>query len=329
MKNKISIDEKIFIAGASGMAGRAIYRSLIKKGYGNKKKGGTLLIPSRKDLDLSCKESVEGWFKKNKPSVVIIAAAKVGGILANSIFPADFILENIKIQTNIIEASWKSSVKRLLFLGSSCIYPNNCPLPISEDSLLSGTLEKTNEKYAIAKIAGIKLCEALTKQYNFDAISLMPTNLYGPGDNYSSENSHVLAAMIKRFSEAKKLNLKSVTCWGSGNPLREFLYVEDLGDAVVFALEKWDPLSSNSPLDIEGNPLLYLNVGTGKDIKIKDLATKIASLFEYEGKIEWDLNKPDGTFRKILNVNRLSKMGWKFNTSLDEGLRKTISSYEK
>ena len=329
MENKISIDEKIFIAGASGMAGRAIYRSLLKKGYGDKKKGGNLLIPSRKDLDLSRKDSVKDWFKKNKPSVVIIAAAKVGGILANSSFPADFILENIKIQTNIIETSWEFGVKRLLFLGSSCIYPKNCPLPISEDSLLSGPLEKTNEQYAIAKIAGIKLCEALTKQYNFDAISLMPTNLYGPGDNYSSGNSHVMAAMIKRFSEAKKFNLKSVTCWGSGNPLREFLYVNDLGDAVVFALEKWDPLSPNSPLDHEGNPLFYLNVGTGKDIKIKELAVKIASLFKYEGKIVWDLDKPDGTFRKILNTSRLSKLGWKYSTSLDEGLRKTISSYEK
>ncbi len=328
MVDKIKLDDKIFIAGASGMAGSAIYRSLKKKGYGNKIYGGALLTPSRTDLDLTCYESVNNWFKRENPSVVIIAAAKVGGILANSSFPADFILENLKIQTNIIDASWNTKVKRLLFLGSSCIYPKNCPQPISEDNLLSGQLEKTNEPYAIAKIAGIKLCEALSKQHKFDAISLMPTNLYGPGDNYSPENSHVMAAMIRRFSEAKRLGLRSVTCWGSGNPLREFLYVDDLGDAVVFALEKWDPFSSNAPLDNSDNPLLFLNVGAGKDITIKELAFKIAKLYEYKGEINWDLNKPDGTLRKILNTTKINKLGWKCNTSLDDGLSKTIRSFE-
>ena len=255
MKNKISKDERIFVAGAKGMAGSAICRSLVKKGYGLKENDGNLFTPSRNDLDLLCYESVINWFKKNKPSVVIIAAAKVGGIYANLKYPADFLIENIKIQTNIIEASWKINVKRILFLGSSCIYPKDITEPIEEEFLLSGPLEKTNEQYAIAKIAGIKLCEALSNQYNLDAISLMPTNLYGPGDNYNSENSHVMAAMIKRFSEAKRMSSEYVTCWGSGNPLREFLYVDDLGDAVVFALEKWDPKSENAPLDKYGNNL--------------------------------------------------------------------------
>ena len=328
MNYKILKNERIFVAGAKGMAGSAICRSLLKKGYGLKENDGNLLTPSRNDLDLLCYESVIDWFKKNKPSVVIIAAAKVGGIYANLKYPADFLFENIKIQTNIIEASWKINVKRILFLGSSCIYPKNITKPIEEELLLSGPLEKTNEQYAIAKIAGIKLCEALSNQYNLDAISLMPTNLYGPGDNYNSENSHVMAAMIKRFSEAKRISSEYVTCWGSGNPLREFLYVDDLGDAVVFALEKWDPKSENAPLDKHGNPLFYLNVGTGKDIRIEELAKKIAAFSGYEGQIYWDSKKPDGTFRKILNVNKIKELGWEHKTSLDEGLKKTIISYQ-
>ncbi len=328
MNNKISKKERIFVAGAKGMAGSAICRSLLKKGYGLKKNDGKLFTPSRNDLDLLCYESVINWFKKNEPSVVIIAAAKVGGIYANLKYPADFLIENIKIQTNIIEASWKINVKRILFLGSSCIYPKDITEPIEEEFLLSGPLEKTNEQYAIAKIAGIKLCEALSKQYNLDTISLMPTNLYGPGDNYHSENSHVMAAMIKRFAEAKRASSKHVTCWGSGKPLREFLYVDDLGDAVVFALEKWDPKSENAPLDKHGNPLFYLNVGTGKDIRIEELAKKIAAFSGYEGQIYWDSKKPDGTFRKILNVNKIKELGWEHKTSLDEGLKKTIISYQ-
>jgi len=328
MVHKISKNERIFVAGAKGMAGSAICRSLLKKGYGQKDADGILLTPSRSDLNLLCYESVINWFKENKPSVVIMAAAKVGGIYANVKYPADFLIENIKIQTNIIEASWKTSVKRILFLGSSCIYPKNIVEPIEEELLLSGPLEKTNEQYALAKIAGIKLCEALSKQYDLDAISLMPTNLYGPGDNYNPENSHVMAAMIKRFSEAKRLSSKYVTCWGTGKPLREFLYVDDLGDAVVFALEKWDPKSKNAPLDKYGKPLFYLNVGTGKDISIEELAKKIASFSEYEGEIYWDSKKPDGTFRKILNVNKIKELGWQPKTSLEEGLKKTIISYQ-
>ncbi len=311
------------------MAGSAICRSLLKKGYGNKSNKGVLLTPTRKELNLLCTQSVNNWFEINKPSVVIISAAKVGGILANSRFPVEFLLENIKIQNNIIEAAWSSKVKRLLFLGSSCIYPKKCEQPIKEESLLTGPLEKTNEQYSIAKICGIKLCEALTRQHNFDAISLMPTNLYGLGDNYNENSSHVMAAMIKRFSEAKRLSLKSVTCWGSGKPLREFMYVDDLGDAVVFALEKWDPKSDNAPKDIEQNPLLYLNVGTGKDISIKELAEKIATLYNFHGEIKWNTNKPDGTFRKRLDIKRISELGWKPKISLEEGLKKTIYFFEK
>ena len=329
MNNKILLNEKIFVAGSKGMAGSAICRSLLKNGYGKKENGGILLTPTRKDLDLSCNVSVKKWFSKNRPSVVIIAAAKVGGILANSTFPADFLLENLKIQTNLISACSEYQIKRSLFLGSSCIYPRNTSQPIDEESLLSGPLEKTNEPYAIAKIAGIKLIETLAKQYNLDAISLMPTNLYGPKDNYDDSNSHVMAAMIKRFSKAKRLSLKSVTCWGSGKPFREFMYVDDLGDAVVFALEKWDPHSTNAPVDKEGNPLFYLNAGTGKDISIKDLAKKIAKVYKYEGTINWDCKKPDGTFRKRLNIQRLSSLGWEPKISLDEGIRKAINFYEK
>ena len=329
MHKKILPNETFFIAGASGMAGSAIHRSLLKHGYGDKKRGGKLLTPSRKDLDLLCNISVKNWFKKNQPTIVIIAAAKVGGIIANSDFPADFLIENLKIQTNIIEACWETNVKRLLFLGSSCIYPRNISLPIKEENLLTGPLEKTNECYAIAKIAGIKLIEALNIQYKLDAISLMPTNLYGPKDNYSDSNSHVMAAMIKRFYNAKELALNSVTCWGSGEPMREFMFVDDLGEAVVFALERWYPNSSNAPIDEYGNPLYFLNVGTGSDIKIKDLAFLIAQKIGYEGEIIWDTSKPDGTPRKLLDVSKINKLGWFAKTTLEEGIKVTINSYKK
>ena len=215
------------------MAGSAIYRSFLKKGYGNKNLGGYLLTPSRRDLNLLNKSDVDKWFKKNSPSIVVIAAAKVGGILSNKSFPADFILENLKIQTNIIEAAWSNRVKRLLFLGSSCIYPKYSSQPITEEELLNGSLEETNQFYAIAKISGLKLCEALRIHHNFDAISLMPTNLFGPKDNYHPTNSHVMASLIRKFSNAVEESKETVTCWGTGSPLREFLYVDDLGDAVT------------------------------------------------------------------------------------------------
>ena len=329
MKKIIQPNEKIYIAGSNGMVGKAVTRSLIRSGYGIKENGGMLLTPSRRDLDLLNYEKVKIWFENNKPTVVILAAAKVGGIYANNSLPTEFILDNLKIQNNIIENAWKNGVKRLLFLGSSCIYPKFAKQPITEESLLTDSLEKTNQWYAIAKIAGIKLCEALRKQHKFDTISLMPTNLYGPGDNYHPENSHVMAALIRKFCYAKDQSLKNVTCWGTGSPMREFLFVDDLGDAIVFALENWNPDSLNAPVDEEGNPLLILNVGTGLDISIKDLAIKIAKFTQYEGDIIWDESKPNGTPKKLLNIEKINQIGWRPNTSLDEGLVKTINLFKK
>ena len=325
MEKKISLDDTIFVAGGRGMAGSAICRMLRKLGYGNIKKGGHILTPTREELDLLDITAVRDWFFKKKPNVVIIAAAKVGGIIANSTLPADFILENIKIQTNVIETAWKSGVKRLLFLGSSCIYPKLAEQPISEDSLLKGELEKTNEWYAISKISGIKLCQALRLQYNFDTICLMPTNLYGPGDNYHPTYSHVMAALMRKFYLAVKAKEKTVTCWGSGKPFREFLHVDDLGKAVIFALEKWDPSAKNSPKDSDGEMLNYLNVGTGEDISIKELAQKIASATKFEGEIIWDTSKPDGTPKKLLNIEKFSQLGWKSTIDLDKGIERTVS----
>ena len=327
MKKYISLSERIFIAGAAGMVGSSIFKQFIKAGYGNKKNNGIIFTPSRKELDLLDTESVKEWFNKNKPSIVILAAAKVGGILANNNFPADFIIENLKIQTNVIESAWRNGTKRLLFLGSSCIYPKFATQPIKEDALLSGSLETTNEWYAIAKIAGIKLCQSLREQYDFDAISLMPTNLYGPGDNYHPTNSHVFASLISKFCMAKKYSLEKVVCWGSGSPMREFMHVDDLGRAVLFALEKWDPKSENAPVDKNKKSLNYLNVGTGKDISIYNLANKIAKIINYEGKIIWDKNKPDGTPRKLLNVEKINNLGWYHKIDIEEGIRKTIKDF--
>ena len=324
---KISLHEKIFIAGSRGMAGSAICRALKKNGYGSNINGGKLFLPDRHELNLLDKNSLDQWFVKNKPTVVVLAAAKVGGILANSNSPADFLLENIKIQTNVIEASWRFGVKRLLFLGSSCIYPKFANQPILEDSLLSGSLELTNQWYAIAKISGIKLCESLRLQYGFDAISLMPTNLYGPGDNYHSTNSHVMASLIKKFCEASIKSSSSVNCWGTGTPLREFLHVNDLGEAVVFSLENWDPGSESAPLDNSGIPLSFLNVGTGKDISIRDLAVKIAKYAGFKGEVIWDTSKPDGTPKKQLNCQRINSLGWFPKINLDDGIKETVANY--
>ena len=326
---KILLSERIFIAGSTGMAGGAILRALKNAGYGLKVNGGVFLTPKRDELDLLNRTQVFDWFSKNQPSVVVIAAAKVGGIYANSTQPVDFLLENIKIQTNLIEASWRYKVKRLIFLGSSCIYPKFAQQPIKEEYLLTGPLEKTNESYALAKISGIKLCEALSIQYKFDAISLMPTNLYGQGDNYHPKNSHVMAALIKKFYDAVINYDKKVICWGTGSPYREFLHVDDLGESVVFCLEHWDTFSEDSPKDDKGNPLYYLNVGTGKDISIKDLALKIANHFEFKGEIIWDNSKPDGTPKKQLNIDKIQKLGWKSKINLDKGIEMAIESYKK
>ncbi len=329
MKKEIFLNDKFFIAGASGMVGSAIYRSLLRKGYGDASLGGAILTTSRKELDLLKTREVEKWFEVNKPDVVIIAAAKVGGILANSSEPTEFLLENLKIQNNIIETSWRYGVRRLLFLGSSCIYPKFAEQPIMEESLLSGELEPTNQWYAIAKITGIKLCEALRKQYAFDAISLMPTNLYGPGDNYNTLNSHVMASLIKKFYTATIQKDPEVICWGTGNPLREFLHVDDLGNAAVFALESWNTFSEDAPLDQNGEPLSFLNVGTGKDISIKELAKKIADILKYKGKIIWDQTKPDGTPKKQLNIKRLLELGWEPKITLEEGIKRTLKDFSK
>ena len=318
MKEKINLDDKIFIAGASGMVGSSIKRVLGKYSFKN------LLIPKREELNLFNSESVSKWFKKNKPDIVILAAAKVGGIYANATYPADFLIENLKIEMNVIENAFQMGTKRLLFLGSSCIYPKFAKQPIKEEYLLGGDLEKTNESYAIAKIAGLKLCESLRNQYKFDAISLMPTNLYGPNDNYHSLNSHVIASLIRKFVIAKEKNLSTVSCWGTGSVSREFLHVDDLAEAVVFCLKKWDPFDKNAPKDRLGKSLNHLNVGTGIDIKIKTLAELISKLVDYQGEIVWDHSKPDGTPRKILNVDRINQLGWKAMIDLETGIKKTI-----
>ena len=316
----ISKTYKIFIAGHSGMVGSAIKRFLIKKGYTN------LLCPSRKELNLLSFHEVENWFKNNKPDIVILAAAKVGGIYANSKYKADFILENLKIQNNVIENAWKFNVKRFLFLGSSCIYPKLAEQPLKEKYLLTGSLENTNEPYAIAKIAGIKLCSALKSQYGFDAISLMPTNLYGQGDNYHPLNSHVLPSMIRRFYEAKTKAVDFVECWGTGSPKREFLLVDDLAEACIFVLEN---ISTDNKILYENknNYCGILNVGVGLDISIQDLAEMIASIIDYKGEIIWDSSKPDGTPRKLLDISKLSHMGWKAKTSLKKGIKLTTQKY--
>ena len=328
MKKLITKSERFFIAGSRGMVGHAIVKALRKSGYGEKEYGGTLLTPSRKELNLLNREDVEKWFEINKPTIVVLAAAKVGGIFANDSKPTEFLLENLKIQLNVIELAWKYGVKRLLFLGSSCIYPKFAEQPIQEESLLSGFLEPTNQWYAIAKIAGIKLCEALRKQNKFDAICLMPTNLYGPGDNYHPENSHVMASLIRKFYFASKNSLPSVTCWGTGAPLREFMHVDDLAEASIFALEKWNPDGKNAPLDNNGNPLLFLNVGTGKDLSIKELAKKISEITKFNGQILWDKSKPDGTPRKLLNTDKLTSLGWRNKIGLTEGIKNAISVFE-
>jgi len=317
---QIQIHEKILIAGASGMVGSAINRALLKKGYGNKSNGGDIFTPSRKELDFSNYEKLLNWFNKFQPSVVIIAAAKVGGILANKNNPYDFIFENLKIQINIIEICRICKIKKIIFLGSSCIYPKLSDQPIKEEYLLKSPLEKTNEFYAIAKIAGLKMCEALNLQYDFDAFSLMPTNLYGPRDNYNLENSHVLPALIRKFDEAKRNNLNQVKCWGSGKPLREFLYVDDLADACIFVLE-----NINQREKIFANN--WLNVGSEFEISIKDLAIKISKIIGFNGEIIWDLSKPDGTPRKKLDTSILENMGWKAKTNLNDGIAITYKNY--
>ena len=329
-KNLISLGDKIYLAGHNGMVGQAIKKNLLLKGYGKNKNGGELLLKTRKELNLLDINCVKEFFIKNKPNIVIIAAAKVGGIFSNNKYPFEFISQNLKIQQNLIETSFENKVKRLLFLGSSCIYPKFASQPIKEEELMKKELERTNEYYAIAKICGIKLCESLRKQYNFDAISLMPTNIYGPGDNYHPENSHVFASLIRKFIIAKKYGHPAVNCWGDGTPCREFLHSDDLGKACIFALEKWDPSNKNAPQDEQGESLNFLNIGTGLDISIKELAILIAKELNYEGLIKWDKSMPNGTPRKLLDISKIKSLGWRPQIPLVEGIKKTIEEvYEK
>lgn len=325
----ITLADRIFVAGHRGMAGGAILRALKQSGYGDPSVGGALLTASRDELDLLDADAVGAWFAQHGPTVVVLAAARVGGIHANTTYPADFLLQNLRIETNVMETAWRAGVRRLLFLGSSCIYPKFAPQPIREEALLTGPLEPTNEWYALAKIAGIKLGQALRLQYGFDAISLMPTNLYGPGDNYHPTNSHVLPALIRRFHEAAKAKAPSVVCWGTGTPLREFLHVDDLGEACVFALEHWDPEAADAPCDDAGRPLPLLNVGTGVDLSIRELAEAVAAATGYRGRLEWDSSKPDGTPRKQLDVSRLAQLGWRARIPLAVGLRSTVALFRE
>ncbi|HBH73674.1 MAG TPA: GDP-fucose synthetase [Synechococcales bacterium UBA10510] len=313
MPDLINPADRFFVAGHRGMAGGAIVRALQSQGYSQ------LLTASRQELDLEDGNAVQAWFEVNRPQVVVLAAAKVGGIYANDTYPADFLLCNLKIQINVIESAWRTGTKRLLFLGSSCIYPKFAEQPIREESLLTGSLEPTNEWYAIAKIAGIKLCQSLRKQHGFNAISLMPTNLYGPGDNYHPKNSHVLPALIRRFHEAKVADSPNVTCWGTGSPMREFLHVDDLGAACVYALENYNP----DPND----PVQHLNVGTGTDLSIKHLAELVKSAVGFNGEIIWDHTKPDGTPKKQLNVQRINNLGWHHKIELREGIASTYNDF--
>lgn len=326
MKKLISQNEKIYVAGSNGMVGSAICKSLTQRGFDLAKKN--LLVTSKKELDLTKGIEVDIWFKKNMPDIVIFAAAKVGGILANNNNPVEFLLENIKIQNNLIESSWKYGVKKFLFLGSSCIYPKFCKQPIKEEYLLSDYLESTNQWYAIAKISGIKLCEAFRKQYNFNSICLMPTNLYGPRDNYNLNDGHVMAALIRKFYDAKINQSNEVICWGTGKPIREFLYVEDFAEACLFALENWEINSLSAPKDSNGMPLEWLNIGSDYEISIYDLSYKIAKIIGYKGKIIWDNSKPDGTPRKKLDNKHINNLGWQAKTDIDYGIRKTLESFK-
>jgi GDP-L-fucose synthase len=301
-------DSRIYIAGHRGLVGSAILRKLQSEGCRN------LLVRTHKELDLTRQDAVESFFRSEEPEYVFLAAAKVGGILANNTYPAYFIHQNLSIQSHVIHASYLSRTKKLLFLGSSCIYPRDCPQPMKEEYLLSGCLEATNEAYAVAKIAGIKMCQAYNRQYGTGFISVMPTNLYGPNDNFDLETSHVLPALIRKFYEAKKAGRKEVEIWGSGTPRREFLHVDDLADACLFLMLNYD--SSE-----------IVNIGTGKDLTIRELAEVIGSVVGFEGELRFDTSKPDGTPVKLLDVSRLESLGWRAQIRLEDGIRKTYEWY--
>lgn len=301
---------RIFVAGSRGLVGSALVQRLEAEGCSN------LILPSRQDLDLRVDADVEAFFAVKRPEYVFLAAAKVGGILANSVYPAEFILDNLEIQNNVIHSAWKHGTRKLLFLGSSCIYPKFAAQPIREEYLLTGELEPTNDAYAIAKIAGIKMCQAYRKQYGFCAISLMPTNLYGVGDNFDLQNSHVVPALLRKFHEAAAEGAPEVNIWGTGTPRREFLQVDDLADAAVFLMENYDSDE-------------IINVGTGEDLTIRELAEMIARVTGYQGRLVFDSSKPDGTPRKLLDVSKLHALGWKARIPLEEGISRTYEWYLK
>ena len=299
---------KIYVAGHRGMVGSAIVRALQKAGYNN------LITRTHADLDLTRQADVERFFADEKPEYVFLAAAKVGGIVANHSALADFMYDNMVLEMNVIHSAWKNGVSKLLFLGSSCIYPRLAPQPMPESCLLTSSLEPTNEAYALAKISGLKYCEYLNRQYGTDYISVMPTNLYGPNDNYHPEHSHVVPALIRRFHEAKVQGLSEVVCWGDGSPLREFLYVDDLADLCLFLMNNYS-----------GNETV--NAGTGKEITIRDLTTLVAEVVGYEGKILWDTSKPNGTPRKLLDVSKATRLGWTYTTKLRDGLKMAYDDF--
>ncbi len=301
-------NKRIFVAGHKGMVGSAIVRSLKALGHEN------FILRTSSELDLRDTSEVSAFFESEKPEIVYLAAAKVGGILANMRYPADFLIDNLAITSNTIRAAHKYGVKKLLFLGSSCIYPKHAQQPISESALLTGELEPTNEPYALAKIAGIKMCEAYRAQHGCNFISAMPTNIYGPGDNYHLENSHVLPSFIRRFYEAKQIDQSEVICWGSGEPMREFLHVDDLAEACIFLMDNYDD---------DG----WVNIGTGLDLRIKDLANMVADVIGYKGEIKWDKSKPDGTPRKLLNVGLINSLGWKASIDLRKGIESVCEKY--
>lgn len=301
-------NSKIYVAGHKGMVGSAIVRELQRQGYTN------IITRTHNELDLCRQEEVEKFFEEEKPEYVFLAAAKVGGIIANQEALADFMYDNMILEMNVIHSAWQNGCKKLEFLGSSCIYPKMAPQPIKEEYLLTSELEKTNEAYALAKISGLKYCEYLNKQYGTDYISVMPTNLYGPNDNYHPTHSHVLPALIRRFHEAKENGLKEVVCWGDGSPLREFLYVDDLANLCVFLMNNYS-----------GNETV--NAGTGKEISIKELTKLVASVIGYDGEIKWDTSKPNGTPRKLLDVSKSESLGWKYQTELEDGIRLAYNDF--
>lgn len=303
-------DSKIFVAGHRGMVGSALWRELECQGFGG------LIGRTRAELNLLDTGAVDEFYASERPEYVFVAAAKVGGIVANDTYPADFLFENLQIQNNLIAGAWRAGVKKLLFLGSSCIYPRDAPQPISERALLTGPLEPTNEWYAIAKIAGIKLCQAFRRQCGADFISAMPTNLYGPNDNYHPQNSHVLPALIRRFHEARLADSPSVTCWGSGHPLREFLHADDLARACVFLMKNYSQPE-------------IINVGSGSDLSIRDLAELVQKTVGYTGEILWDSSKPDGTPRKLMDSSRIFELGWRPGIDLESGIKVTYKAFVK